>query len=307
MKQELFTTPILFMIFNRPDTTERVFQQIRAIKPKYLFVSADGPRLQKAGEAERCTQARAIIKQVDWDCELKTKFSEKNQGCKVSVSSAITWFFENVEEGIILEDDCLPDLSFFKFCQELLERYRNDQRIMHISGNNFQDGRRKGTGSYYASSLNHVWGWATWKRAWKKYDVTMAGYADDQDRFFKMFPDATIRNYWQKNFDLVYTNRKDTWDVQWQYTMFLHRGLALHPNVNLVSNIGFQTGATHTIDDFDPMANRKSERIEDMLQHPKILEPDTDADRYTFKTYFHPPKVKKALRLIRRYLSLAMR
>jgi hypothetical protein len=283
-----------------------VFQQIRAIRPKHLFVSADGPRPQKIGEAERCMQARAIINQVDWDCEVKTRFSEKNLGCKMGVSSAITWFFEHVEEGIILEDDCLPDLSFFKFCETLLERYRNDQKIMHISGDNFQDGKKRGTGSYYASSINHVWGWATWKRAWNIYDVSMTGYSDNQKLFYNMFPNTTVRKYWKKNFDLVYSNKKDTWDVQWQYAMFLHKGLALHPNINLVSNIGFQMHATHTIDGFDPLANRKREKI-DCIQHPEIVEPDIDADCYTFKTYFNPTKIKKALRLIRRYISFALR
>jgi hypothetical protein len=304
MKQELFTTPILFMIFNRPDTTERLFQQIRAIKPKYLFVSADGPRLQKAGEAERCTQARAIIKQVDWDCEVKTKFSEKNQGCKIGVSSAITWFFENVEEGIILEDDCLPDSSFFHFCETLLEYYRNDERITQIGGVNFQDGKIRGDGSYYFSKINHIWGWATWRRAWKNYDVNIATYPQllEQKLMLSIFPDSTMRKFLQRNFSMVFKKEKDTWDYQWHYAMLIQNGLAILPNVNLVSNIGFNENATHTIDNLHALANRPTATLE-VIHHPTFMIPDSPADNYVVRKYMCPNKLIKGWQMIRRHLS----
>ena len=173
METNKFNTPILFLIFNRPDTTFKVFEEIRKIKPAKLYIAADGPRPNVIGEEEKCTASRNIIKQVDWDCDVKTLFREKNLGCKIAVSSAISWFFENVEEGIILEDDTFPTQSFFWFCQELLDFYRNDSRIMHISGNNFQLGKIRGEGSYYFSKYNHIWGWATWKRAWRFYDVSL--------------------------------------------------------------------------------------------------------------------------------------
>jgi hypothetical protein len=304
MHRHSFHTPILFLIFNRPDTTERVFQQIRALKPKRLFVSADGPRSHIPGEAELCTQTRSIIKQIDWDCEVKTRFSEKNQGCKIGVSSGIDWFFQNVVEGIILEDDCLPDITFFNFCEILLNYYRNDSRIMHICGTNFQDGKIRGTGSYYFSAINHVWGWATWKRAWDKYDVNIENYPEllEQKVISSMYSSPKMEKYWRKNFKLVHSKRKDTWDFQWQYAVSVHHGLAIIPNKNLVSNIGFDTNATHTIDDFHPCANRKLDSI-NTLNHPMFFVPDLRADYYTFRKYMSPKKLKKLQQLIYRWFN----
>jgi len=297
-----FNTPILFLIFNRPETTERVFQKIRVIKPKCLFISADGPRLDKPGEEKRCEQARTIVQKIDWDCNVKTKFSDKNQGCKIGVSSGIDWFFQHVEEGIILEDDCLPDLSFFNFCETLLEYYRNDERVMHIGGVNFQDGKKYGTGSYYFSSLNHVWGWATWQRAWKKYDINMKSYPQylHEGKLLQLLTDAAMCKYWKKNFDLVFEQRKDTWDYQWQYASFFYRGLAVIPNENLVSNIGFDDNATHTIDLFNSLANRPTKSLND-IKHPSSIQVEQKADIYTFNEYFSLPKWKKLLHLIIRY------
>jgi len=172
MGQE-FNTPILFLVFNRPNTTQRVFNVIRQVKPKQLFVAADGPRRDKGADEEKCEATREIVKQIDWDCEVKTLFREENLGCGKAVSSAITWFFENVEEGIILEDDCLPNLDFFGYCEELLDRYRDNREVMFIGGDNFQKGKKWGDASYYFSAYNHVWGWATWKRTWDIYDFKL--------------------------------------------------------------------------------------------------------------------------------------
>lgn len=176
METKPFNTPILFLIFNRPETTEKIFRRIREIQPRRLFISADGPRLNKLNEEKKCAESRKIANGVDWECEVKTHFSERNLGCRLGVSSGINWFFNNVQEGIILEDDCLPDTSFFYFCTALLEHFQNNERIMHIGGVNFQDGRTRGTGSYYFSKLSHIWGWATWKRAWNKYNVDIPHY-----------------------------------------------------------------------------------------------------------------------------------
>jgi hypothetical protein len=307
MDKTLFSTPILFLIFNRPDTTEKVFEKIREIRPTRLFVSADGPRTNKPGEAERCSQTRAIIKRVDWDCDIKTNFSDMNLGCRIGVSSGIDWFFSHVHEGIILEDDCLPDLSFFKFCETLLGYYRNDERIMHISGDNFQDGITRGNASYYISALNHVWGWATWKRAWNLYDVDMKYYPEilKNGRLAQLIPVSNIRNYWKRNFESVFTKQKDTWDIQWQFTMFLNNGLAIHPNVNLVSNIGFRKDASHTFDSFNPLADLKKGQL-DVISHPESLKPDIDADLYTYKKYLLSTKTKKLIQLIRRILNKAI-
>ena len=303
MATQLFDTPILFLVFNRPGTTEQVFQKIRAIRPRQLFVSADGPRLSKKNEQIQCEETRSIIKNIDWDCTLKTNFSEKNLGCRAGVSSGINWFFDNVGEGIILEDDCLPDLSFFHFCQSLLAHYRGDSRIMHIGGANFQDGQRFGTGSYYFSSFTHVWGWATWKRAWMKYDVEMKSYPQclREGNFLQLFPDPVIRRYWKRNFDLVYEQRKDTWDFQWQYAAALHHGLAVIPNKNLISNIGFDQSATHTINHFHSLANRPTERLDEIV-HPSLIRAEQTADSYTFKKYLSPPKWKKLLQVVLRFI-----
>jgi hypothetical protein len=304
MKIKSFQTPILFLIFNRPDTTEKVFQRIRAIQPRRLFVSADGPRQHKIGEDRLCAETRRIIEKVDWKCELQTNFSKKNLGCRIGVSSGIDWFFRHVSEGIILEDDCMPDISFFPFCETLLEYYRDDERIMHIGGANFQDGNTHGDGSYYFSNINHVWGWATWKRAWDLYDVEMKSYPQclRENKLLQLIPDPAIRKYWKRNFDLVYEQRKDTWDFQWQYATSFYQGLAIIPNKNLISNIGFDHNATHTIDNFYTLANRPTSSIA-LINHQEAIVPDLDADHYTFRKYMNPNKFKKVCLLIRRWLN----
>jgi len=304
MKNKSFATPILFLIFNRPDTTKKVFEKIRDIRPRQLFISADGPRPDKKDERRTCEEAQKIIQRVDWNCELKTNISAVNLGCRVGVSSGIDWFFSNVSEGIILEDDCLPDISFFPFCETLLHYYRNDERIMHIGGFNYQDNIMRGTGSYYFSQLSHVWGWATWKRAWDVYDVDIRSYPQllEQKLLSSVFSDPAMRRYLQKNIELVSKKKKDTWDVQWQYTVSINNGLTILPNKNLVSNIGFDLQATHTIDDFHPLANRPTTSIE-KINHPAFMVPDKRADSYTIKKYDNPHKIKKLWQLLRRKYS----
>jgi len=301
MTNNPFATPILFLIFNRPVTTEKVFQQIRKIQPRHLFVSADGPRKEKTNEEQKCIETLKIIEKIDWECELKTNYSEKNLGCRVGVSSGINWFFSIVTEGIILEDDCLPDLSFFHFCETLLEYYRTDKRIMHIGGVNFQDGKTRGTGSYYFSAFNHVWGWATWKRAWNLYDVDMKSYPEclRQGLLNQLFPDPAIRNYWKRNFDLVFENRKDTWDFQWQYASAINHGLSIIPNSNLITNIGFDANATHTVDHSHLLANIPTNAMQDII-HPTAITIEQKADRYAFRHYLSPSKWRKVWSLIRR-------
>ena len=163
-------TALLFLVFNRPDTTTQVFKKIRQAKPPRLYVASDGPRDGNSDDKKKVTKVREIATKVDWPCEVKTLFRDKNLGCKKGVSTAITWFFEHEEQGIILEDDCVPNLDFFTFCENLLQRYDKDERISTITGNNFQDGKWRGNASYYFSKYNHCWGWATWRRSWKNYD-----------------------------------------------------------------------------------------------------------------------------------------
>ncbi len=288
-----FSTPILFLVFNRPDTTKQVFEAIRKAKPTKLFVAADGPRLDKEGENEKCEEVRKIATQIDWDCELTTLFREENFGCGKSVSEAITWFFEHVEEGIILEDDCLPAESFFNYCTELLHKYRNDEKIMHIGGSNFQNGIKRGGGDYYFSSIPHIWGWATWKRAWDKYDFTLNGYYDNDclEMLNNLYRKNHIINYWINIFNAMSKGMIDTWDYQWHYTLLENNGMSISPNINLVSNIGFGIDATHTIE--------KNKLVSDLpifeitnLKHPVKIIVSTIADDYTYKHIYGIVKPK---------------
>jgi len=290
----MFATPILFLIYNRPEQTRKVFKKIREIKPKYLYISADGPKNGMIEDIENCNDSRMVIDQIDWDCELKTKLNQKNLGCKIGVSSGISWFFQHVNEGIILEDDCVPDISFFSFCKYLLKKYRYDTRIMHISGTNFQDGILRDDSSYYFSKYVYVWGWATWKRAWDLYDVKIQNF----DKFLmhksikNIFTDKKEQKFLLNNFNLAYTNKKMTWDYQWHYTNLINNGLSITPNKNLVSNIGFGKEATHTPQKHHPFSNRPVDKL-DNISHPSFIIPNIEADRYTYKKYFNPNKFIK--------------
>lgn len=289
------------MIFNRPDTTFQVFESIRKIKPKKLFVSADGPRADKPGEDEKCGLTRDVVKKIDWDCELHTNFSDSNLGCKKGVTKGINWFFENVDEGIILEDDCLAEESFFTLCSELLEKYRDDERIMHIGGVNFQDGIKRGDASYYFSRFCHVWGWATWKRAWSKYNVNIPDF--HPDTFHSVLKDTIkrkrVRNFYGRYFDMVKNNRLDTWDYQWVWTVWSNNGMSAIPNVNLVSNIGFGEDATHTKDFSHIFASKKTDNVEKIV-HPVNMLPDSAADDYTFRNKIWISKFQKLTMFLRK-------
>ncbi|KKP40288.1 MAG: hypothetical protein UR30_C0005G0069 [Candidatus Peregrinibacteria bacterium GW2011_GWC2_33_13] len=302
----MLNTPVLFLIFNRPDTTEKVFEEIRKQKPKYLYVAADGPRADKDGEDEKCKQTREIINKIDWNCELKTLLREENLGCKMAVSSAISWFFENVEEGIILEDDCLPSRSFFNYCEILLEKYRHDTRIMHISAENPLD-ESFGDGSYYFSQIPHIWGWASWRRAWQKYDVDFG----DFDYFIKnnliqnVFPEKYSQKYWNKIFSRVKEGKINTWDYQWTYALFVNNGLSINPNKNMVSNIGFGVeGATHTAVS-EKCANRKTFELAEIV-HPKLVLPNKITVNMILKERYDLYK-KSPLNIINREISRSIK
>ncbi len=273
-------TPVLFLIFNRPDTTKRVFEEIRKVKPKKLFVAGDGPRKNKEGEAELCAQTRAVIENIDWDCELKTLFREENLGCKDAVSQAIDWYFSQVEEGIILEDDCLPNASFFTFCEAMLEKYRDDERIMHISGNNPLN--EEPDDSYYFVKTPHVWGWATWRRAWAKYDVDMKSFPD-----FKIenaIKEDYVQKYWLKTFKRVISGEINTWDYQWAYALFYNNALSIVPKKVLVSNLGFNENATHTTIS-EKFGNRQRQELNQII-HPDKVEYDEQRGHEIFKDRF---------------------
>jgi len=278
-----FDVPIAFLVFNRPATTARVFDEIRRIKPLKLLVVADGPRNNITGEVEKCSLVRSILEKVDWPCEVLKNYAEINMGCKLRISSGLDWVFEQVEEAIILEDDCLPNQSFFYFCQQLLTYYRDDKRIMHIGGANFQRGKTRGDGSYYFSRLCHIWGWATWRRAWKNYDVSMSLFPHfcESECIGNIFPDNSMQKRCLQAFANVYLNRIDTWDYQWTFALYHQNGLSVIPNVNLVSNIGFGVDATHTRDAENLLADIPSSSMKQIV-HPSFLVPDLTADKYTY-------------------------
>jgi hypothetical protein len=286
MKTNLTIPPVLFLVYKRPAITKLVFDEIRKAKPKKLFIGADGPKANNREDIEKVNEVRKIVQNVDWDCEVKTHFQEKNVGSKVAESSAIKYFFENVEEGIILEDDCLPNQSFFGFCQELLEKYRDDKRVMHISGNNFQFGRQIGDGSYYFSRFNFGWGWATWKRAWKCYDVNMGSYPKfkSQGQIKNIFSDNRIQQYYLDIFDRTHDKNIDCWDYQWTYAIWSQNGLCVVPNENLVSNIGFGADGTYCTDENAVVANIKTNTIEKVI-HPEFMLPNKDADTFSFEKF----------------------
>ena len=288
----MFQTPILFLIFNRPDSTKLVFESIRSIKPAKLYIAADGARKHKVGEDLLCKDTRSIIDLIDWECEIKTLFRNENLGCKIAVSSAIDWFFENEEQGIILEDDCLPNESFYNYCETLLKYYASDERIMHISGNNFQDGNVRGNGSYYFSNYNHIWGWATWKRAWKAYNVDLSFLTETEIETLieKQFDTKKERLFWNNIFKKVINKTIGTWDYQWTYAVWKNNGLSILPNKNMIANIGFNNNGTHTSGvDILGLSNMKTFSISNII-HPTEIEINKKADKYGLDHYFNPSK-----------------
>lgn len=241
-------TPVAFLVFNRPDTTARVFEAIRAARPRTLLVVADGPRRDRPEEAERCREVLAIVDRVDWPCEVLRNLSPDNLGCGRRIASGLSWVFEQVERAIILEDDCLPHPDFFGFCTALLERYAEDPRVSMIGGTNFLGGglAPEVTESYVYSRYFPVWGWASWRRAWARYDFAMSGWPAlrDADALWSFYSQPFMREYMAALFDLVHSGRIDTWDVQWFHGCLFDNALSVIPRRNLVSNIGL-TGA-HT-------------------------------------------------------------
>lgn len=280
-----FDVPILFIVFSRPRTTGPVMEAIRAARPTRLYVAADGPRNE--GERVLCEQARHIATAVDWPCELITLLRNENLGCRRGPSSAISWFFEHESRGIILEDDCLPSASFFPYCAELLEKYANDQRVMSITGDNFQPDMSSYPYSYYFSKWFHTWGWATWARAWRLYDEDLELYPDwlRFDCFKNISPVRGFSDYWKPRFDKLDFS-KDTWDYIWLFTSWAYSGMTITPRVNLVSNIGFGPDGTHCPDVLSPLSNRPRFAIEIPLKHPKLVMTNKACDDYITQHFF---------------------
>jgi hypothetical protein len=281
------SAPVAFLVFNRPQLTAQVWEAIRMARPAKLLIVADGPRADRAGEAERCAEVRAICEQVDWPCEVLRNYSERNLGCRRRVSSGLDWVFETVPEAIIVEDDCLPHPAFFPYCQELLTRYRDDERVMLIRGSHFAPAPPRTPYSYYFSRYPHIWGWASWRRVWRYYDVEMAQWPMLRDGGWlaNMFRSPRLAAYWRDLFDRVSSHQIDTWDYQLFLAVFSQSGLAIAPRVNLVSNIGFGDEATHTFGN-SPIAGLSVDEMPFPLSHPPLMVADRELDRLMEKLVF---------------------
>jgi hypothetical protein len=282
------TAPVGFMIFNRPAKTARVFEEIRRARPEKLFIIADGPRNNE--EAPKCQEVRNIVEKIDWPCQVFKNYADHNLGCKQRFASGLDWLFQNVEKAIILEDDCLPDPSFFPFCQELLERFSDDPRVMQISGYNFSamDKKFHCADSYYFSEFNPILGWATWRRAWRLCDLDVKNWPELKKNNFlsKIISDPAVVNHYTNLFDRYYAQKIDGWDAQWYLARWLNSGLSAIATKNLISNIGFDQEAYHAAR--DPNDIRAKLPVQSMtfpLIHPSEIKPDKRAAEFAFKYY----------------------
>ena len=310
MTNRQLTTPVALFVFNRPHLTEKVFCEIARARPPKLLVVADGPRVNFPNDAEKCASARAVTERVNWECEVYTNYSDLNLGAGRRVSSGLDWAFDIVDKAIILEDDCLPDPSFFPFCEELLDKYRDDQRIMAISGNNFQFGRKRTEYSYYFSRFAHCWGWASWRRAWKHYDFEMKLWPEIRNEkwLYDLLDDKRAVDYWSRLFERTYHGYIDAWDYQLVLSAWLQNCLFIMPNVNLVSNIGFGPEATNTKDPQEKDANVRTEPMIFPISHPPFMMRDSVADQLDQLNLFTvPPLFLRAINRLTKLLSSTFR
>ncbi len=270
-------TPILLLLFNRPKHTEAVLDRLRSVRPEKLFVHCDGPRESVTGEAEKVAAVRSALDKIDWPCEIKTFFREKNAGLRPGVYGALNWFFEAVEQGIVLEDDCLPDLSFFPFCEELLERYAGEERVMHIGGSNVAERlTRSLPTSYFFSQFSFVWGWATWRSAWQKMSLDLDGFEDFvlEKQIQELTPNPMAQAYFLEKLRATKAKENNSWAYAWAYSVLKNKGLSVVPQLNLVQNTGIgEAAATHTKGS-DKQADIRASSLAFPLRHPdQILRP----------------------------------
>lgn len=255
MAPSAFDTPILFLVFNRPDTTRRVFEEIRKRKPRRLYVAADGPRPTVPDDHEDCRETREVVSSTDWECEVKTLFRDSNLGCRNAVQGALDWFFSHEEEGIVLEDDTLPDEGFFDYCATMLNRFRDDPRILSVNGCNL--GYRAQDRSAALTVYFNMWGWATWRRSNELVGRTWEAYRSGGDlaldrgvvrrlRLKTIWDDRNWIAYWQRVFSSTARGEFNTWDYQWLYAALKTESFCIRPGTNHVVNIGFGAQATHT-------------------------------------------------------------
>jgi hypothetical protein len=299
MDNHITTSPVAFIIFNRLETTRKVFEVIKKVKPRRLFVIADGPRNHKLGEIIACEDVRKLTEQIDWDCEVLRNYSSENLGCKNRIVSGLDWVFQQTDKAIILEDDCLPDISFFKFCDELLEKYEVNEKVRMISGNkvlyNYEP-----ENSYYFSRFVRIWGWATWKRVWQNYDKTIPDWINikSSDLLPGILKTKNAINYWKTILDEVNSGVIDAWSLQLQLDQFKNDGLTIIPSKNLVINLGFDNSeATNTKGSGGLYRKMKLETISFPLSHPDLVKQNVEADEIEIKL-FHKFGFKEKIRRI---------
>lgn len=297
-----------FIVFNRPDYTERSFQIIREQKPKQLFIIADGPRAGNKEDILSCDQVRQIVERIDWPCKVDRNYSNINLGCRERVNSGLDWVFNHVESAIIIEDDCLPNQDFFMFCETMLNYYHDDSRIWAITGNNFQDKNQRGDGTYYFSIFNHIWGWATWRRAWFQNDKKMDFWPlwKNSKQWIQLWANCRDRKYWERSFELAHKRRIDTWDFGWMANVWYHNGLTATPNKNLVTNIGFGERATHTKNSDSEFYEMQTYPLGGIV-HPSSIFRDVDADFYVQHKLYNPTIARRLFKKIKSFLLKALR
>lgn len=298
VEQPVKKVPVLLLAFNRPQLTIQVLNSIAGYAPPALYVALDGPRAERTDDEQHSTQIKHIV--AEWEAanpatRVHRLFRESNLGCGRGVSSAISWFFENEPMGIVLEDDCLPNRSFFHFCQEMLHRYANEERVMHIGGSNHLHNAVPMESTYYFSNYPQIWGWAGWRRAWSKYSFEMP----ELERLFGL--PAFKRYYKEDIFRMTASGQLNTWDIQWIYTFLLNNGLSVLTKYNFIRNIGFDSsGGTHYND--KPSWYNDTVTEADELIAPLYMESNLAADDYVFRTCYNPSVMLRARRKLRSLL-----
>lgn len=311
-----YKTPILLIIWKRPKATIKLLKVLKKQKPLKVYIACDGAKRNDIENYNKVKMTKEIIeKKIDWNTSIKTLYSEENLGCKYAVSKAISWFFENESEGIILEDDCIPHPDFFDYCEILLEKYRHDERVWCISGSNHV-GEKIGDGSYFFSRYNHCWGWASWRRCWKYYDSEMSLWPKySATKLLKTnFPDSKEYHYWESFFNKFYSRGCDyTWDYQWLFCSLINQGLTAIPNKNLIENIGFNTDATHTKTGKSPirLSNKKVGKSGVLpIKHPDFIVRSEVADRIVEIKNFSGPyflSIKWIKKYVKKFMNKFLR
>ncbi len=290
-------TPVALVIFNRPDLTAAIAEAIRASRPPKVYVIADGPRADRPDDAERCAQARKVVEETAWDCEVVTDYADRNLGCKGRIASGLSWVFEQTERAVVLEDDLVPEPTFFDYCDALLERYADDERISAISGNNFLAGKRRTPASYYYSLYPHSVGWATWRRAWTHFDGEMSSWPAVRDGrwLHDILGDRYAERFWRERFDATYAGEVDSWAIPWLLSCWVHGGLGVCPSVNLVAHVGAGADAAH-MSASTPQENVPTAPLPFPLTHPELVIADREAARLTMRRIFRPTLQRRILR-----------